>query len=54
MLATVVWNESASARGHCHMDILAPALDTLVFYVYNFPLIVVVVIVFCECVCMCV
>lgn len=34
--------ESANARGHCHTDILAAELDSLVFYVYNFPLIVVV------------
>lgn len=36
-----LWNESASARGHCHVDILAVALDSAVFYVYNFPLIAV-------------
>lgn len=47
-----------SARGHCHMDILAVALDSVVFYVYNFPLIVVLDIVcvsvsVCECLCMC-
>lgn len=33
------WNISANAHGHCHVDILAVALDSAVFYVYNFPLI---------------
>lgn len=37
-----MWYESANACGHCHTDVLAAELDSLVFYVYNFPLIVVV------------
>lgn len=32
-----MWNESVNACGHCHKDILAAELDSLVFYVYNFP-----------------
>lgn len=54
----MVWNELVSARGHCHMDILAVGLDSLVFYVYNFPRIVMVDMMLCVYVsagtCMCV
>ena len=53
VLNRMVWYESANARGHCHMDILAAELESLVFYVYNFPLIVVVVMVFGVCMYVC-